>query len=202
MLKFICVSGNIASGKTTLVAGLSRVLKWEAIYEDLSQHLYFADFYKDARKWSFHNQTFFLIQSLEIQMDLARRTDGVCVCQDFSLFERHLYSEMMREQGLMEKRDFDTCTRLYHAILQVGRRPDCIVYLGAPTSVLLQRIKSRGREAEQMITLDYINALDARYEAWYSSRTDSRVLKIDSNIHDLNNPKVIRHLGKQILAEV
>ena len=60
MKKFIIISGNIGSGKSSLTRVLSEKLGWKAFYEVVENNPYLEDFYKDMSKWSFHLQVFFL----------------------------------------------------------------------------------------------------------------------------------------------
>ena len=48
----IAIAGNIGSGKTTLTEMLARHFKWTAIYEQVDDNPYIANFYEDMRRWS------------------------------------------------------------------------------------------------------------------------------------------------------
>lgn len=46
----IAIAGNIGSGKTTLTEMLARHFKWTAIYEQVDDNPYIANFYEDMRR--------------------------------------------------------------------------------------------------------------------------------------------------------
>ena len=57
--KFIIVSGNIGSGKSSLTKILSEQLGWKAFYEVVENNPYLEDIYNNMKKWSFHLKVFF-----------------------------------------------------------------------------------------------------------------------------------------------
>jgi deoxyadenosine/deoxycytidine kinase len=59
-----------------------------------------------------------------------------------------------------------------------------LIYLWAPVEVLLQRIKSRGREIESGISHEYLTLLESFYTEWLRNFDLCPVLTIRSN--DLN----------------
>src|SRR5882762_3024467 len=59
-IKHIAISGNIGSGKTTLVEKLSKHYNWIPLYESADNNPYLKDFYEDMTRWAFHLQIYFL----------------------------------------------------------------------------------------------------------------------------------------------
>jgi deoxyadenosine/deoxycytidine kinase len=47
--------------------------------------------------------------------------------------------------------------------------PSLLVYLKAPVDILIQRIRSRGRNIETGITPEYLGLLDNYYDEWIRS---------------------------------
>ena len=63
-------------------------------------------------------------------------------------------------------------------------RPDLLLYLNAPVSVLLDRIHKRGRGMETGITTDYLSLLDSFYDDWLKSFDLCPVLTIPADSLD------------------
>lgn len=58
--KLVVVSGNLGSGKTSLVEGVCKSLDWHAIHESVKDNPYLVDFYANKRAWSFQLEMHFL----------------------------------------------------------------------------------------------------------------------------------------------
>lgn len=63
--------------------------------------------------------------------------------------------------------------------LEVGY-PDTLVYLDCPEELLLERIRLRGRDTEQSISIDYLKALSAGIYHSVQEVESTKVIRIDS----------------------
>lgn len=203
MSKYVCIAGNLAVGKTTLVKMLGRRPNWKPIYESIDSHPYINDFYSDPQRWAFHNQLYFLVESLRIQLTLSRSNgDNHINCQDFSIYDRHLYTEMMFEQGQMNERDYTTCAELFNLVLETGIKPDCIVYLKASPSTILKRLSTRGRRAESKVDIALIENLATKYDDWFLNRIESKVLVVNNEETDFTDDREVENLKNRIVRAI
>jgi deoxyadenosine/deoxycytidine kinase len=60
-------------------------------------------------------------------------------------------------------------------------RPDLLLYLHAPVSVLMARIRRRGRSIETGITAEYLQLLETYYDEWLATFDYCPVLTIRSD---------------------
>jgi deoxyadenosine/deoxycytidine kinase len=68
---------------------------------------------------------------------------------------------------------------------------------------LVSQIHKRGREYENSISIEYLNRLNERYEAWVSSYTKGKLVIIDvDNIDFVNNPEDLGMIINKIDAEL
>jgi deoxyadenosine/deoxycytidine kinase len=68
---------------------------------------------------------------------------------------------------------------------------------------LVSQIHKRGREYENTISIDYLNRLNERYEAWVTSYSKGKLLIIDvDNIDFVNNPEDLGMIINRIDAEL
>jgi len=72
-------------------------------------------------------------------------------------------------------------------------RPDLLLYLQAPVSILVRRISQRGRAIESGVTADYLALLDTFYEEWIQAFDLCPVLTIRTDDLDFVNKP--RHLN-------
>jgi deoxyadenosine/deoxycytidine kinase len=165
MDKFIAVAGNIGVGKSTLVDLLSKELGWTPFYEPVTENPYLSDFYDDMQAWGFHSQIYFLMRRLRIHRRLMDVKGSVIqdrsVYEDAEIFARNLYL-----QDAINQRDYETYQELYRVLVEFLPPPDLVIYLRASEKTLVDRISKRGRDYEQMISVDYLADLNQLYEDW------------------------------------
>jgi deoxyguanosine kinase len=78
--------------------------------------------------------------------------------------------------------------------------PDLVIYLQAPTDVLLQRIQQRGLEAESQIAADYLVSLSESYTEFFHYYDDAALLIVNAaEIDFAHNDAHFDHLFEQIL---
>ena len=175
--RFVLVAGNISSGKTSLTERLGNRLGWETAYESVVDNPYLADFYADMRAWSFHLQIFFLGHRAEQHLSLAMSPSPAII--DRSIYEdAEIFSRALVKLGNMSERDYRTYRTIFDQVVQKLPAPDLLIYLKAPIPVLLERIRSRGREIETGITHEYLQLLEEFYDIWMADFDDCPVLTI------------------------
>jgi len=180
---FVLVAGNIGSGKTSLTERIGKRLGWETAYESVVDNPYLSDFYQDMAKWSFHLNVFFLGDRADQHFDLATMSKSAII--DRSIYEdAEIFARAAVDLGSLSERDYQTYRRVYELVVQGLPSPDLLVYLTAPTSVLLERIRQRGREMEQGVSLDYLNLLEKYYDEWLAVFDLCPVLTIRTDNHD------------------
>ena len=178
----IAIAGNIGSGKTTLTGLLANHFKWQAIYEQIDDNPYIANFYEDMRRWSFNLQIYFLHQRFKHVID--SRNGYVNTVQDRTLYEdAYIFAPNLHAMGLMNTRDYETYLSLFELMNSFIKPPDLLLYLKASVPTLVNQIAKRGREYENSIRLDYITSLNERYNDWIDSYNGKKLVL---NIDELN----------------
>ncbi len=176
----IAVSGNIASGKTTLAEKLARHYHWTPLFESVDQNPYLADFYKDMKRWAFHLQIHFLNSRFN-QVKIIRELSGT-VIQDRTIYEDgYIFAANLYKSGLITDRDYNNYLDLFNSMLRNVRPPDLLIYLKSDIPKLVAQIKKRGREYENQIQLDYLNNLNDLYKEWIDQYTLGELLIVDIN---------------------
>jgi len=143
------------------------------------------------RAWAFHLQVFFLGHRAEQHLALARSPESAII--DRSIYEdAEIFTRASLVLGNVSQRDYDTYFRLYELVVSHLPPPDLLIYLRAPVPILLDRIRSRGREIERGVTADYLSLLESFYDRWVAAFDLSPVLTIKSD--DLDFVHKARHL--------
>lgn len=187
--RLVLVSGNIGAGKTSLTQKLGEKLGWRTGYESVADNPYLADFYEDMAAWAFHLQIFFL--GHRAKEHIAAAKDPKSSILDRSIYEDyHIFAKAQYDVGGVEKRDFEAYGAVYELVVGNLPRPDLLIYLKCPVSVLMERIRARGRDIESGISAAYLNQLDELYEAWIAGFDLCPVLTIHTDDLDfIHRPK-------------
>ncbi len=163
--RLVLVAGNIASGKTSLAERLGARLGWRTAFESVNDNPYLADFYADMRLWSFHLQIFFLGHRAQQHLELARVPESAIA--DRSIYEdAHIFARALYHLGNLSERDYRAYRQVFDMVTSGLPRPDLLLYLQAPVTVLVERINQRGRAIEKGITPEYLSLLESFYGEW------------------------------------
>ncbi len=163
--RLILVAGNIGSGKTSLTERIGERLGWRTAFESVSDNPYLADFYADMRAWSFHLQVFFLGHRAQQHLDMWNDPRSAII--DRSIYEdAFIFARALNHMGNLSERDYETYKKIFAMVVKTLPSPSLLVYLKAPVDVLVDRIRSRGRDIESGITPEYLTLLDSYYDDW------------------------------------
>jgi deoxyadenosine/deoxycytidine kinase len=70
---------------------------------------------------------------------------------------------------------------LFEVVVDGLPRPDLLIYLKAPVSTLMDRIRRRARNMETGISIEYLSLLDSFYDEWLGSFDLCPVLTIQTD---------------------
>ena len=197
----IAIAGNIGSGKTTLTRLLSKHFGWTPHFEEVDHNPYLDSFYEDMQRWSFNIQIFFLNSRFRQVIDI--RNSGKDVVQDRTIYEdAMIFAPNLYSMGLMESRDFENYRSLFELMTKFLQPPDLLIYLRASVPTLMRQIAKRNRDYEQSIRLDYLSNLNERYEEWISGYKEGKLLVIDMDNLELENPEDLGTIIERIEASL
>ena len=184
----IAIAGNIGSGKTTLTRLLSKHFGWKPHFEEVDNNPYLESFYEDMKRWSFNLQIYFLNSRFRQVMEI--RKSGENIIQDRTIYEdAYIFAANLYDMGLMETRDYENYQALFELMSSFLQAPDLLIYLRASVPTLVRQIQKRNRDYEQSIRLDYLKALNKRYENWIANYNKGKLLIIESDNIDLEKPE-------------
>ena len=182
-LNYIAIEGPIGVGKTSLAKLLSKRLSAKLILEKFEDNPFLSEFYNDPARFAFQTQLFFLLQRYQQQHDI-RQVDMFhnLLISDYMFIKDRLFASLNLDDKEMN---------LYDSIANIMERniinPDLIIYLQADTSTLMKNIDKRGRDFENNISYDYINALNEIYTEYFFRYNDTPLVIINTNNIDFVN---------------
>ena len=179
--RFIAVEGPIGVGKTSLTKRLAETFNYELLLENAEENPFLDRFYKNPRQHALATQLFFLFQRAQ-QIEESRQSDlfEPVRVSDFLIDKDRLFAELN-----LEKDEYNLYHKVYQHLVIDAPKPDLVIYLQAPTEVLLQRIQKRGIPSEQMIESEYLNQLNRAYTEFFHYYSDSKLLIVNSAEIDL-----------------
>jgi len=198
-LYYIAIEGAIGVGKTSLANLMSKELGARLVLEEFEENPFLPDFYKDPERYAFQAQLFFLLQRYRQQQEL-RQVDMFqnLLVTDYMFVKDRLFASLNLNEKEMQL--YDTVANLLERNII---KPDLVIYLQADTDTLMKNIASRGREMEQDITWDYIDALNQVYTEYFFRYQDTPLVIINTSnidfVHNENDLKeVINYIRQPI----
>ena len=182
--RYIVIEGPIGVGKTSLARRLAASLGAETVLEQADENPFLERFYRNPKAGALPAQLYFLFQRAQ-QLAALRQDDLFAPLRvaDYLLAKDRLFAQLTLdadEFGLYEQ---------IHAKLAIDApRPDLVVYLQAPVTVLMERIARRGIGYEGRISADYLERLNGAYAQFFLDYDAGPLLIVNaSSIDPLNN---------------
>lgn len=194
--RFIVVEGPIGVGKTSFVRRLGAAVGAELVLEQADQNPFLERFYRNPRAGAFPAQLYFLFQRAQ-QLAALNQTDLFAPklrLADYLLDKDRIFARLTLDAAEYELYD------QVHAKLAIDAPvPDLVVYLQAPTDVLLDRIARRGIAYEQYIERRYLERLNEAYARFFHEYETSPLLIVNAAVIDpVNNQSDFEDLAGAI----
>jgi deoxyguanosine kinase len=180
---FLAVEGSIGVGKTTLARKLAASFNHAILLEDAEQNPFLEKFYRNRKQAALATQLFFLFQRAQKIQD-RRQTDifaPACVA-DFLMEKDRLFARVN-----LDRDEYLLYEKVYRQLTIDAPKPDLVVYLQAPTDVLLSRIDMRGLPMEKGIDRRYLERLNEMYSEFFLYYDDAPLLIVNASEIDLAN---------------
>lgn len=178
---FIAVEGPIGVGKTTLAKRLAQSFNYETLLEQAEQNPFLERFYQDPRGGALPTQLYFLFQRHR-QIQELRQGD---IFQQVRVADFLIDKDQLFAQVTLDDEELKLYQTVYQQLTIDAPTPDLVVYLQAPTDVLLDRIQRRGIEAERAIDNRYLNQLNEAYTRFFYYYDDAPLLIVNATDIDL-----------------
>lgn len=182
-INYITIDGVIGVGKTTLAIMLAEKFNGSTLLEVVEENPFLVDFYKDARRYAFPTQLFFLLsryrqQQAILQQDLFHNI----LISDYLFAKDKIFAYLN-----LEDRELFLYERIIKLLEKDIVKPDLTIYLKSSPERLMQNIQKRGRAFEKNISYDYIVSLNNAYNHFFNHFQDTILLTINTTEMDFVN---------------
>jgi deoxyguanosine kinase len=195
--RYIAVEGPIGAGKTTLSERLSTRLDATLVLEE-TENPYLTDFYADRPGAALQAQLFYLLNRHR-QQTILRQADlfSQITISDY-LFDKDKIFAYLN----LDDNELFIYQRLFDLLARDVPPPDLVVYLQAPTELLMERLRNRERDPEIELPLpaeEYVRELNEAYQHFFFHYTSTPLLVVETAEFDPeSDDAALEELVKQI----
>jgi deoxyadenosine/deoxycytidine kinase len=220
----ISLEGNIGAGKSTIIKRLKELCPtwhfidepvdiWTSLKREDGQNL-LELFYNDIPRWAYTFQNCAVLMRMQLITDAIQRWRDDCKrdpsLESHNVFvtersietDYNVFASMLREQGHLNQIEWNLYLRWY-TMLKDSCAVSGIVYVDTPVDVCMNRIKTRGRDGEDSISIEYMKNLDRFHRTWIE-RKEHPIVPYDnySDVQDLpeNVIRFVERLSRSIGA--
>jgi deoxyguanosine kinase len=180
---YIVVEGAIGVGKTSLAKRLAASFNAALMLEQADENPFLERFYRNPRTAALPAQLFFLFQRAK-QLEALHQHDLFAATQlsDYLFDKDRLFARLN-----LDADELDLYEKVYARLSLDVPSPDLVIYLQAPTDVLLERIARRGIGYEQQIDRTYLERLNSAYAAYFHDYRAAPLLIVNAAQADFVN---------------
>lgn len=181
---YIVIEGNIGVGKTTFCSKLQEKYDARLILEQFSDNPFLPYFYENPERHAFSVELFFMterhrqLQEELIQGDLFNQQ----IISDYLFIKTLLFAK-----NNLNEEEYRLFNRLFYVLNAHFKKPDLVVYLHRPISILLTQIKKRGRSYEMEMSAMYLENIQKAYFDFFKMDPEYPILVV--GIGDLDFEK-------------
>lgn len=178
---YIAVEGPIGVGKTSLAKRLAETFNYDIVLEKPEDNPFLERFYRNPKQHALATQLFFLFQRAQ-QLQELKQDD---LFEPVRVADFLIDKDMLFARQNLDPDEFLLYQNVYQHLTIDAPMPELVIYLQAPTQVLLQRIQKRGIASEQNIDADYLSRLNDAYTSFFHYYDRSPLLIVNSTDLDL-----------------
>jgi deoxyadenosine/deoxycytidine kinase len=195
--RYIAVEGPIGAGKTTLAERLGTRLDATLVLED-TENPFLADFYADRPGAALQAQLFYLLNRHRQQTSLRQADLFSQVTISDYLFDKDKIFAYLN----LDDNELFIYQRLFDLLARDVPPPDLVIYLQAPTDVLLRRLHARRDDPETTPfepEPDYLRELNEAYTHFFFHYNATPLLVVETSQFDSDaSDEALDDLVKQV----
>jgi deoxyadenosine/deoxycytidine kinase len=195
--QYIAIEGPIGAGKTALASRLAARLDAITVLEE-RDNPFLADFYAGRPGAALQTQLFYLLNRHRQQIALRQANLFAQTTIADYLFDKDKIFAYLN----LDDNELFIYQRLYDLLAHDVPSPDLVVYLQAPTDLLVQRLKERSKEGDggpPQPDASYLRELNEAYQHFFFHYAATPLLVVETSQLDLaTSDAAVEDLLRQI----
>jgi deoxyadenosine/deoxycytidine kinase len=195
--QYIAIEGPIGAGKTALANRLAARLDAATILEE-RDNPFLADFYAGRPGSALQTQLFYLLNRHRQQLSLRQANLFAQTTIADYLFDKDKIFAYLN----LDDNELFIYQRLYDLLARDVPSPDLVVYLQAPTDVLVRRLKERSRDVDTDVPqpeASYLRELNEAYQHFFFHYSVTPLLVVETSQLDFaTSDAAVEDLLRQI----
>jgi len=182
--QYLAIEGPIGVGKSSLTERLATRLDAAAVLED-NENPFLTDFYAGRPGSALQAQLFYLLNRHRQLISLRQASLFAQTTLCDYLFDKDKIFAYLN----LDDNELFIYQRLYDLLAKDVPAPDLVVYLQAPTDVLVKRLRERARDPERDTpdpSPDYIRELNEAYQHFFFHYSATPLLVVETSHVDLH----------------
>ena len=181
--QYIAIEGPIGVGKTSLAERLAARLDAALVLEEM-ENPFLADFYSGRPGAALQAQLFYLLNRHRQQLTLRQGDLFAQMTVADYLFDRDKIFAYLN----LDDNELFIYQRLYDLLARDVPSPDLVVYLQAPSDVIVRRVRERAKDSDGDRPIpepDYIRELNEAYQHFFFHYSATPLLVVETSQVDL-----------------
>jgi deoxyadenosine/deoxycytidine kinase len=211
-MSIVSLEGNIGAGKSTLLESLRKEFEkesdivfvsepvdvWEKFKDKSTGQTVLEKFYADPSKYAFAFQIMAFTTRLQVlQKTIEENPQAkLFICERSLDADKHIFAKMLNDDGTIDNimyQIYECCFQEY--LVQIKSLDlSGIIHVNTDPTTCYNRIKTRGREGEDKININYLQRCDLYHKRWFEN-IEIPVLNISSD-YNTENKKILNKFLK------
>ena len=165
MAFIVCIDGNIAAGKTTVLQEIEKK-GYPVFYEPFQENPWLPLYYEEPKKYGLNTQLWFLSERFRQFKNADFSSNKIVFVERSQYTDRFIFVPLLYQCGYLDDRELNTYK--HHFEIYKNPMPDVTIILDTPPTECKERMTVRGRGMEEGVPLDYLQKLGEVYSKNYN----------------------------------
>ncbi len=195
--RYICIEGNIGSGKTSFCEMISQESSCELILEKFNENPFLPHFYSDKERYAFSVELFFMTERYK---QLQRQLQNRGLFHDFVISDYAFIKSLLFAKNNLIEEEYRLFQKLWDVLNAPFPKPDILIYFHRDVDILMKFIDKRGREYEKLIKKDYLLQIQNTYFEYFKNILSYPIVILDLKDYDFVEDQIKYETLKHVMS--